>query len=594
MFDNIGANNINQNQLFKNGNYKFHIFNEKNIMIDGNIIKNIFTKYNFNHEPQVLKNYILALTHISYVETKIAKDKTAQLLSTIEPLSDEHIKNLDKIVKLQQTDYNVYEYFGDAVIKLIITEYLVKRYDTQKASLISNLRIKMEKSETLSFLSKKMGLNKYVLIGRNMEYANARENDMHLTEDIFEAFIWALYLETDYSRCYEFVVNIFEKELDFSEMLNTHDNYKIQLLSVFRKKYENVEPIYFENRKEKKVINNNNHYFVVYVYDDHEKKIIGWGDGNTKIKAEQNSALNALQQLDEIDKEKTPEKLYYANEYQKYVLNPNNVRIDKSIIDNIYKRYNLEFSVNNTDEYQQSFCNVSYGTNPMGEIEYQQLVGCNDNIHLDNKNCIELQKKNNSLLVLLGNAVIRMVLTEYLNLRYENKNQEFLTKLRINIENCKNLSIITKELNIGKYTLLSRDFEQKRYIDAGILKSVFESFIGITYLNVKYQKCKDFLIHIFEDIIDFSDILSTDNNYKTMLMQFFHKIGKKLPIYDTFMNDNNVYTTSLYDIDKFICKTENLDKTQAEQDCAYLALCIYGQINENTNNNDYYGEDDSD
>jgi dsRNA-specific ribonuclease len=169
---NFTPNNINQNSWFKDGDFKNHILNEKNMIITEKFINKIFNKYNFDHKVQNLCNFQIAMTHVSYLNKTIVKDKTAKLLKDIEPISKE---NRLKSVPLQPRDYNTFEYYGDSVIHLILTQYLYQRYPGKDCGFLTKLRTKLEKAETLSYLSKICGFDNYVLIGRNMEQTNARE-----------------------------------------------------------------------------------------------------------------------------------------------------------------------------------------------------------------------------------------------------------------------------------------------------------------------------------------------------------------------------------------------------------------------------------
>jgi dsRNA-specific ribonuclease len=294
---NFTQNNINQGAWFKDGDFKNHILNEKNIPITENFINKIFKKYSFSHKVQNLQNFQIAMTHVSYLNKSIVKDKTAKLLKDVEPISKEkrHLA-----MPLQQRDYNTFEYYGDSVIHLILTQYLYNRYLTKDSGFLTKLRTKLEKAETLSILSKKIGFDRYVVIGRNMEQNNARENDVHLTEDIFEAFIWALFLETNYEKCKEFMINLIEREIDFAELISSDDNYKEKIMQYFHKmKWK--DPKYIEKVEDRKTSANcHNQEFVIQLINQENNTIIGIGTGNTKSKAEQNAAYCALVQLKEI------------------------------------------------------------------------------------------------------------------------------------------------------------------------------------------------------------------------------------------------------------------------------------------------------
>ena len=188
----------------------------------------------------------------------------------------------------------------------ILAEYLFNRYEDQGEGFLTKLRIKIEKAETLSNLSKILGLHKYAIIARNLEMNNKRNCDVHLTEDIFEAFFGALSMETDYLTCKNLLINIIEKELDFSELLLKDDNYKDRLM-IYYHTQKWTEPKYIEDKSLFKDSSQNDkgiilmqRVFTINV-KSHDGIIIGTGSGNTKTDAEQEAARKALIQLGIID-----------------------------------------------------------------------------------------------------------------------------------------------------------------------------------------------------------------------------------------------------------------------------------------------------
>jgi dsRNA-specific ribonuclease len=640
-FDMI-SNNTNYNSWFKDGDFKNHILNENNILITENFINKIFKKYNFIHKTQNLNNFQTAMTHVSYLQKNIIKDKTAKLLKDVPPITDENKK---KAVPLQTKDYNTFEYYGDPVIHLALTQYLYHRYPTKDSGFLTKLRTKLEKAETLSEISKKIGLDKYVIIARNMEQNNARENDVHLTEDIFESFICALFMESKYDDCKDFIISVIEKELDLADIINTDDNYKDKIMQYFHKmKWK--DPIYIENKDAKK--NNTNCHdqeFVIYVINPDEKdKILGIGVGNTKIKAQQNAAHNALVKLknityddsesdyfsdsdDNIDKKKESIHDDYFDEYsddeinsnneeinwdswfkdgdfKNHMLNENNIKITSKFINSIFKNYGLKYKITNLKNYQTAMTHVSYLDKITLKEKTAILLKDVPPIENDKKNnTLKLQKNDYGRLAHLGNAVIHMILTEYLCDRYTSKDQGFLTKFRTKLERAETLSLLTKNLGLQNYAVIARNMEQtgSRTNDNNLAKSLFESFIGALSLEKTYDECKQFLISIFEKDIDFAELLESDDNYKEKLMQYFHKNLKGTePQYNDKIDDTTDPSKEQKEREFIIYITNNENvilgfgsgntKNKAQQNAAYNVLIKLKVIDECEDNSDYYCE----
>ena len=293
-------------QMFKNGDFKLHILNEHNIPITAEFIENTLEKYGLKHKVQNLKLFQTAMIHISYMNRNTITEKTARLLKDIKPIDDP--KNA---MELQKSSYGRLEYLGDAVIHHAIAEYLFIRYENEDEGFLTKIRTKLEKAESLSELSKKIGLHKYAVIARNVELAGGRQLNVHLTEDIFESFFGALSMEVSYKKCRDLFINIIEKEVDIAELIYNDDNYKDRLMQYFHK-IKWTEPKYHENNDYKDCSSPETRIFSMFVKNQ-SGDIIGIGTGASKGKAEQNAAKSALVTLGVIkEQEEDNENDYYG------------------------------------------------------------------------------------------------------------------------------------------------------------------------------------------------------------------------------------------------------------------------------------------
>lgn len=296
------------NTCFKDGDFKNHILNENNIPITKKFIESVFKKYNFNHKVKNLDNFQLAMIHVSYLEKEYITEKTAKMLKDVIPISK---KDITRAMPLQKKNYGRLEYLGDSVIHAALARYLFDRFPEEGEGFLTKTRIKLEKDETLSKLSKKIDLGKYAVIARNIEQGGGRENNIHLTEDIFEAFIGALSLEIQPEECYQFIIKIIESEIDIAELINSENNYKDMLMHYFHQKIWG-EPKYNEDVSKQK--NTKDGCVEIRSYTTYIKdptgKIIGIGEGNTKSKSEQSAAHNALYNLEAINDDDSDSDYY--------------------------------------------------------------------------------------------------------------------------------------------------------------------------------------------------------------------------------------------------------------------------------------------
>lgn len=268
------------------------ILNEKNIPITEEFVNSIFDRLGFDHKVINLEMFQLAMIHSSYLEENVSNPKTIKLLKDIPPIDQKARK---KCMPLQERSYERLEYLGDSIIRHAIGKYLFKRYPDEEEGFLTTNRSKMENKFALSDLARKLGIQNYAVIAKNIELANGRTSYVTLTEDIFEAFIGALNLEIDENRTVDFLWLIIEKELDVPETIRTQNNYKDQLMQYFHKidvvkhdlQYDDAEIETDDGKKR----------FRTIVIDKDTKKKLGIGSGRSKKTSQQRAAKDALIKL---------------------------------------------------------------------------------------------------------------------------------------------------------------------------------------------------------------------------------------------------------------------------------------------------------
>ena len=272
--------------------YNKYILNEHNKYITSSFIESTLKKYNINHVVKDINNFKLAFIHISYLKDQQLTDKFIKLLTEINPIDTKLIK---KTIPLQDKSYEVLEFLGDAVIHAVIAEYLFRRYPDKDQGFLTKLRTKIEKGETLNKFSRKLGFHEYAIISRNIELSGGRNNNINIMEDIFEAFIGALKLETNFETCQKFIINLIDSEIDFAELINNDDNYKEILMQYYHKNGYKTTPTY----KLLQTIEDKPKKFIMAAYSPDNKEL-GRGTSTSKIQAAQYAAKEGLIKLGQI------------------------------------------------------------------------------------------------------------------------------------------------------------------------------------------------------------------------------------------------------------------------------------------------------
>ena len=258
-------------------------YNINNVQISEKDVIDILTKYNVKVDKINQIKYIQqSFIHKSYCKKDVFTD---QILTA----SKLELGNPSNLLELQDASYERLEFFGDRVLKVIVSMYLFHRYPKQDEGFMTRLQTKLEDKKNLAIMSKDMGLGKYFIISKQIDNMNGRNLDkMH--EDIFESFIGGLFLSNGFEQCLYLIVNLLETSIDYSDKLYCDNNYKDRLL---RHHHQNKWsfPIYVSISQEGLP---HKRKYIMGVESHNSSKCIGYGCGSTKKEGEQAAAKMAL------------------------------------------------------------------------------------------------------------------------------------------------------------------------------------------------------------------------------------------------------------------------------------------------------------
>ncbi len=179
------------------------------------------------------------------------------------------------------------EFLGDAVLELIVTEYLYAKYPQKPEGELTNFRAALVKAPTLFSVAREIGLNNYLLLskGEAKDLGKARE---YILANALEALIGAIYLDRGYEATRSFI----EKNLLLPRLESIKKEGLKDAKSMFQEKAQEIEevtPVY-------KVLNewgpDHNKHFITGVYL--ADKLIAEGEGSSKQEAHQAAAELAL------------------------------------------------------------------------------------------------------------------------------------------------------------------------------------------------------------------------------------------------------------------------------------------------------------
>lgn len=204
--------------------------------------------------PNKLSLYLTALSHSSYANEH--KDKK---------------------------DYERLEFLGDAVLELVVSEYLYKNYDNNEGDMTKMRANYVCENANYEYMQK-IGLYKYIKVGHG-EIGKIKKA---IVADIFEAFIGAMYLDQGYSVVSKFILDVVTPYiLDKTYFFNDYKSVLQEALQTDKRSFS------YDLVKESGPSHDKTFEIVVRI----DNVIYGKGIAGSKKEAERLAAKEALEKL---------------------------------------------------------------------------------------------------------------------------------------------------------------------------------------------------------------------------------------------------------------------------------------------------------
>ncbi|EGO65156.1 ribonuclease III [Acetonema longum] len=182
------------------------------------------------------------------------------------------------------------EFLGDAVLDLVISDYLYRYFPRLPEGELTKARATIVCEQTLAQHAVKLGIGEHLLLGKGELSSGGRER-VSILADAFEAVIGAIYLDAGFNCVFEFILKHFQRDL----------------LMVERGEYNNDYKTILQERVQKNTDGKVQYEVVSERGPDHDKlfevavsvngRRLGIGAGKTKKESEQNAAKQALGEL---------------------------------------------------------------------------------------------------------------------------------------------------------------------------------------------------------------------------------------------------------------------------------------------------------
>jgi len=184
---------------------------------------------------------------------------------------------------------------------------------------------------------------------------------------------------------------------------------------------------------------------------------------------------------------------------------------------------------------------------------------------------------NNERLEFLGDAVLDLIVGEYLYHKFPNVAEGELSKLRASLVNEKGFEKLAQILNLGEHIYISLAEENNKGREKpSLLSNAFEALMGALYLEAGLQKSKEVCIDLLNQAYPIIDMNAVFRDFKTTLQELTQAKFGETPEYRLIRaygpDHKKEFEMAVVVQDKEISRATGKSKKEAQQASAKIAL----------------------
>jgi ribonuclease-3 len=182
------------------------------------------------------------------------------------------------------------EFFGDAVLKLVVSEYIMKKFPEQDEGELTKLRARAVSDNHLYKIGRDLGLGQYLTMSENERRTGGEKRKSNLANTV-EALYGATYLDGGIEPASALILNLMKKSIDQIIIADEDKDYKSALQEWVQRQGQNLP----EYKVLKETGPDHQKVFLVQVkVGKGLRRPKADGEGRTKKEAEQSAAKNLL------------------------------------------------------------------------------------------------------------------------------------------------------------------------------------------------------------------------------------------------------------------------------------------------------------
>jgi ribonuclease-3 len=190
--------------------------------------------------------------------------------------------------------------------------------------------------------------------------------------------------------------------------------------------------------------------------------------------------------------------------------------------------------------------------------------------------------QSNERLEFLGDAVLALVICEALFERFPDYLEGDLTKIKSKLVSRETCAQIAGRLGLHEFLKVGKGMVSNRALSGSLAAGVLETIIAAIYEDGGFDAARDFILRIFNNLLEEADAEQVQGNFKSLLQQYAQERFSSTPSYilldEKGPDHNKCFELEVMIADRHFRSAWGTNKKEAEQKAAFNALLELGVL----------------
>jgi len=201
---------------------------------------------------------------------------------------------------------------------------------------------------------------------------------------------------------------------------------------------------------------------------------------------------------------------------------------------------------------------------------------------LTHSSAVDNRLQSNERLEFLGDAILSLIICEFLYERFPVHLEGELTKIKSVLVSRRSCAKVAKRLVLQKYLKVGKGMQDSRALLGSIAAGLLEALIAVLYLDGGLDAAKRFVLRAFCPMLEEIEHKQTSDNFKSLLQQYAQQKFNAVPVYllldEKGPDHDKCFETQVVINQRYFPSAWESNKKQAEQKAALNALLELGVL----------------